>query len=199
MRKQPETTARTRQNLVEAFWSLYCVKGIGKITVREIALKAGYNRGTFYEYFADVNDVLSQIEESLLPDPHELPPPGHALSDKTLPAVDAVITMYERNRKYYVVLLSERGDPAFQAKIKDHVKSLIRRSLNCTAGVDEFEIDFTLEYMVSAMIGVLTHWFRQEEPPPRLRLLRLIYELTGNGLPAKLRALLQPGSGAGSG
>lgn len=67
MKKQSEVTAQTKQNLVGAFWSLYCEKRIEKITVKEITLKAGYNRGTFYEYFTDVYDVLEQIEKSLIP------------------------------------------------------------------------------------------------------------------------------------
>jgi AcrR family transcriptional regulator len=61
MNRQPEITAQTRQNLIDAFWSLYCEKRIEKITVKEITIKAGYNRGTFYEYFVDVYDVFETI------------------------------------------------------------------------------------------------------------------------------------------
>jgi AcrR family transcriptional regulator len=64
----------TKQNLIDAFWALYCEKRIEKITVKEITQKAGYNRGTFYEYFTDIYDVLNQIEESLIPTLDELPP-----------------------------------------------------------------------------------------------------------------------------
>ena len=74
MNKQPEVTAQTKQNLIDAFWSLYCEKRIEKITVKEITQMAGYNRGTFYEYFTDVYDVLDQIELSLVPTLNELPP-----------------------------------------------------------------------------------------------------------------------------
>jgi len=63
MKKQPELTAQTKENLIEAFWQIYCEKGLGKITVKEITAKAGYNRSTFYEYFTDVYDVLDQIEK----------------------------------------------------------------------------------------------------------------------------------------
>lgn len=75
MKKQPDiTSSQTRQNLIDAFWSLYCEKRIEKITVKEITQKAGYNRGTFYEYFTDVYDMLEQIEQSLIPTIEELPP-----------------------------------------------------------------------------------------------------------------------------
>lgn len=47
----------TKNNLIEAFWSIYKVKPLPKITVKEITDKAGYNRGTFYTYFSDINEI----------------------------------------------------------------------------------------------------------------------------------------------
>jgi len=47
MNKQPMVTAQTKQNLIDAFWSLYCEKRIEKITIKEIAQRAGYNEEPF--------------------------------------------------------------------------------------------------------------------------------------------------------
>lgn len=48
MKKQPAATEQTRANLRAAFWSLYKEKPTGKITVREITDRAGYNRATVF-------------------------------------------------------------------------------------------------------------------------------------------------------
>jgi len=66
MKKQPEVTALTRKNLIQAFWYLYCQKKVNDISIKEITDKAGYHRSTFYEYFLDINDVLEQVEDELL-------------------------------------------------------------------------------------------------------------------------------------
>lgn len=66
MQKREELTQLTKQNLREAFWSLYIQKPIEKITVKEITDIAGYNRGTFYLYYKDTYDLLAQIEQELL-------------------------------------------------------------------------------------------------------------------------------------
>ena len=47
MHKQAEITEQSKQNLIEAFWSIYMTKRIDKITVKEITSKAGYNRELF--------------------------------------------------------------------------------------------------------------------------------------------------------
>lgn len=180
MKKQPELTAQTRQNLIDAFWSLYCAKRIEQITVKEITHRAGYNRGTFYEYFQDVYDVLEQIERSLLPTVEMLPPTS-LNSEVIPPSVHAFVQVYLDNSKYYTVLLGDHGDVAFQSRLKNSIKPALLQVLASRPEADMFEIDFTLEFVLSGMIGVLGHWFRQENPPPVERLLELMYSLMSDG------------------
>ncbi len=65
--KQNNMITGTKQNLMDAYWELYASNNPGKITVKMITDKAGYNRGTFYAYFLDIEDLHDQIEEELLP------------------------------------------------------------------------------------------------------------------------------------
>lgn len=48
MKKQPEITKQTKQNLADAFWQIYCKKRIEKITVKDIT---------------DTNNILSSCWE----------------------------------------------------------------------------------------------------------------------------------------
>lgn len=41
-------------------------KDLNKITVSEIVEKAGINRGTFYNHYKDIKDVLNQIEDEIM-------------------------------------------------------------------------------------------------------------------------------------
>jgi AcrR family transcriptional regulator len=182
MKKQPELTAQTKENLMEAFWHIYCNKRIEKVTIKEITAKAGYNRTTFYEYFTDVYDVLEQIENSVLPSHQGLMLHNAAdISITSLP-IDALTKMYEKNKNYYVVLFGDNGDPSFQTKFKNYIKTILLKHLDEEGIVKNFEIDFALEYTLSAMIGVLTYWFRLEAPPPGNKLFELMSELIHNGL-----------------
>lgn len=181
MKKQPEVTAQTRQNLIDAFWSLYCEKRIEKITVKEITQKAGYNRGTFYEYFVDVYDVLEHIEQSLIPEVSELPPINFMNQRVGMP-IDMFLELYERNRKYFAVLLGENGDPAFVSKLKNSTKPIIKKAFSNDVHVDAAEFDYILEYVLSAMIGIMSYWVRQEQPLPPEELIKLIQDLMEHGV-----------------
>ena len=130
MHKQPEVTAQTRQKLLDAFWALYCEKGIQKISAREVAVNAGYNRATFYEYFSDVDDVLHQIEAPLLKaieDPLTDVPSSFGMT------LDRFIRLLAQNAKYYAVLLGENGDPTFVLLLKEAMKPAMRQALSKSA------------------------------------------------------------------
>ena len=185
MNKQPEVTAQTKQNLIDAFWSLYCEKRIEKITVKEIAQKAGYNRGTFYEYFTDVYDVLDQIEQSLVPTLDELPPTTKPDNSRDIP-VDMFLKLYEQNGKYYSVLLGDNGDPAFASRIKSSIKPLIMRAISDKVDRSDIELDFILEYNLSAMIGILSYWFKMNRVLPAEDLIAIMYQLMDNEIMKKL-------------
>lgn len=66
MKKRPDITDATRERFVDTFCKLYETKPIEKITVKEIAEKAGHNRVTFYQYFHDAYEILEYLENRLL-------------------------------------------------------------------------------------------------------------------------------------
>ena len=180
MNKQPETTQRTKQCLTDAFWRLYSRKRIETITVKEITRQAGYHRGTFYEYFTDVYDLLEQLENTLMPDADALPPFAQGPGGPAF-SMGPVIDMYARHSRYYAVLLGENGDPAFAGKLKSSIRKKLISSLSPQGAKDSFTLDYTLEFVLSAMISVLTYWYRNGQNAPQEDIIRLMYELMTHG------------------
>ncbi|WP_435171294.1 TetR/AcrR family transcriptional regulator [Paenibacillus glycanilyticus] len=180
------TTVQTRQNLMEAFWELYTVKRIEKITIREITSRAGYNRGTFYEYFKDVYDVLSQIEDELIADLQQITPVS-LLTEAPIP-LDQMMNKLVTHRKYLAVLLGDHGDPSFQHKIKASYSNMIVQQLANTGITMNMELEIVLEYALSAMIGVTGSWLQQGEKIPIDQLVKLLQRITQDGLLQTIRA-----------
>lgn len=181
MKKQPEITAQTKQNLKEAFWSLYCEQRIEKITVKDITNKAGYNRGTFYEYFSDVYAILEDIENSLIPELNELPPVSIPTGNLGMP-LDAFLELYKQNSMYYSVLLGDKGDPAFASKLKNAIKPNLIQIFANNPDVNLIELDYIIEYTLSSMIGIMSYWFKQSEPISSNALFELINRLMEQGV-----------------
>ena len=190
MQNLTEITEQTRQNIIDAFWSLYLTKRIDKITVKEITNKAGYNRGTFYEYFQDIYEVLEVIENFSLPTLDELPP---LIVGKTNSStfIHSFMELYQEKYKYYNHLLGDNGDPGFQRKLKNSLKSSIIRALDNNGKIDLEEIDFMLEYILSGMIGILIYMFEQKPNFPEEKIESLQNTLLQGDMVNKLQKLMR--------
>jgi AcrR family transcriptional regulator len=193
MVKRTTITAHTKQNLIDAFWVLYCQKPLAQITVKEIVARAGYNRSTFYEYFTDVAAVLTAIEDALIPTIDTLPPFAGESYSIGMP-IAQFMQLYQQNAKFYLVLLGENGDPAFASKLKNSIKPTILRLYQAHAEYDAVHRDFVVEFMLSALIGVMSYWFRQQQPLSQTQLLALMHQLMTKGVmpAATLPALSAP-------
>jgi AcrR family transcriptional regulator len=179
MKKQPEVTALTRKNLIQAFWNLYCQKKVNDISIKEITDKAGYHRSTFYEYFLDINDVLDQVEDELLRELKERAFQIYtAQSNKDF--IQIVTGLYAAQGEYLRVLLGENGDPHFIKKVKIVLCPFLMRLY----GLPENDIHTTyiLEFGLSAIMSTITHWYQSEIDPPSNEMLILVRSMLMNGV-----------------
>ncbi|MCR8744291.1 TetR/AcrR family transcriptional regulator [Romboutsia lituseburensis] len=181
MKNNKNVVSKTKQDLIDAFWSLYCEKRIEKITIKEITVKAGYNRSTFYEYFTDIYDVLEQIENSIIPSLDELPPISILNKNNEIP-INMFLKLYEQNEKYYSVLLGDNGDPAFASKLKDSVKPLLKEALATEVKLNDLEFDFVLEYILSSMISIMSYWFKNDKILSSDKLIFIMKNIMENGI-----------------
>lgn len=181
MKNNKEIISNTKQDLIDAFWYFYCNKRIEKITIKEITLKAGYNRSTFYEYFIDIYDVLEQIESSLIPNINELPPTTILNKNFEIP-IDVFLKLYEKNEKYYSVLLGDNGDPAFSSKLKNSIKPMLKETLVTKVKLNDVEFDFILEYILSSMISVMSYWLKNNKILSAEKLISLMNDIMEDGV-----------------
>jgi len=179
MKKQPELTTQTKENLIQAFWSLYRQQKIEHITIKDITTKAGYNRSTFYEYFVDIYDVLNRLEDVLL----------EYLKDQILISLEnglnddiiqKLADVYEAKGDYLGTLLSENGDPYFARKMK----TIMRPALVKAFGLPEKDIHtaYIFEFGMSVIIGTITHWYNNKKEIPSKELVRLIRSMLTTGI-----------------
>jgi AcrR family transcriptional regulator len=179
MKKNPEATALTRENLMQAFWSLYCQKKIEHISIKEITDKAGYHRSTFYEYFFDIHDLLNQLENSLLAYIKEKVVNSLAV-DRYDDIPQGLADLYESKGNYLSVLLGENGDPYFSKKLK----AVMGSALVNPFGLSESELhtSYILEFGLSAIIATITYWYRNNKNLPSKELVSLIRSMLMNGI-----------------
>lgn len=173
--------SQTRQNIIDAFWALYAQKDISKISIKELAAKAGYNRGTFYEYFSSTYEILAVIEDSLIASIDDLP--SFSFDGRSFgSATEQLFAQLSQKLAYYSLLLGERGDLQFQSRLKRRIKGILKRELFPTVGETSWKLEYALEYMISGLLGVMALYLAEPDALSPVELQLFLKELLDNEL-----------------
>lgn len=122
MNKQPEITDGTREAFITAFFRLTKSKNMYRITIKEITDLAGYNRTTFYRYFADVYALIEYTEDELI---------NHLLTallghlDQTTVIDDnffhLFLDAFKTNKEKLIILLNEQNRTSFIHRLQNRL------------------------------------------------------------------------------
>jgi Transcriptional regulator len=192
MKNALSTTAKiTRQNLVDAFWQLYCKKKIEKITVKEVCDLAGYNRSTFYAYFKDVYEILEEIEEQTISADDfkqivlkKLFQGEYFHADRKKIVLTSVIDFFEKNRTYLPMLLN--CDPLFRQKLLKKLTPAVLSMYKRLTPQEMMEVKYLMEYQSAAMLSTISKWYTDGKDLPMEQFLELLLSVTTNGIQHEL-------------
>jgi len=177
VKKQPEVTDKTRQTFIDVFCELYSKKPIERISIQEIANHSGYNRSTFYQYFADIYELLDYVETDLLSYiKEELA--KEAESENT---VQNVLHCFEKERHISALnaLFGDYGSARFLERLKREIP-FDRWALNLPK--DSPTTPYLLEFYMSTALSLLKLWFRRQKDLPTDELFELVHNLYTGGV-----------------
>lgn len=163
MSKKEKATAITRKNIEDAFWSFYCEMPMDKIRINAVMDRAGYNRGTFYQYFKSLEDVLIAIEtdiyNSFMEQLNLISSTQYTGAELLMGGVKIVMS----NRDKLAVLLGENGDSKFRAAIIDGTSNAVDRQLRTIIG-DKLDLDnvysyrYFVDFISNGLWGTFIKW-----------------------------------------
>ncbi|MCQ4638588.1 TetR/AcrR family transcriptional regulator [Anaerovorax odorimutans] len=185
MNKKEIKSAKTKEKLCNAFIELYKEKPIEKISVKEITDAAGYNRATFYIYYKDIYDVLESIENRLLQFYEtNLNNLVEGTLEKISPAsfdfLKIITDFYHSNEKEFPILMTK--DINFLNSVKKIAKQALLHRQSPVFFNDYGEIEYIIEYQLSAVIGVLNAWIAKKQDISFEKLSALIFQMSKTGV-----------------
>lgn len=185
MHKNPEITDATRKTFLEAFCRLCKTKSVGKITIKEITAKAGYNRCTFYQYFHDVYDLLAYIEDEVIARIAENVTANVTQRSMTEAFILTFRDIHQDEEMYYDVLMKPENNAGFNEKLKRKMEPLLIQKLGLPE--NEMKTDYIAEIYLSGIMAAVSRWVRSGRKIPAEELAALIREvLRGLGIRREL-------------
>lgn len=136
---------QTKKNIIHSYLSLIPNKCWDKITVKELCEHANITRGTFYQYYSDIYDLMEHIENELLDElneryqeavkiPHSIYPAElfEEKFDYSPPQIlKAWFWFCKRHKMEMAVLLDPKnGDVYFVKKLKHFLEKYIHKMMD---------------------------------------------------------------------
>jgi len=198
MTQESQRVLETKERIRDAFFELYGMKKIERISIKEITDKAQLNRGTFYVYYKDIYDLLEKTEDELI---EELMDKIKdimimILRDQNLSPFLPPLEFYQRYSKFLRVLFGTNGDPNFVYKIKTIIKKTLKEIFEKENIPKVENMEYVMEYISSAQIGIISYWLVENNMDlPISELGNMIKQITLHGPVGYLKLQLENAEG----
>lgn len=159
--KNPEHRVRTtKKRLRDALTALLSEKPLRSITVKELCERAELNRGTFYAHYADVFDLMEQIEAeieaefvaALNPSAADIAEPRPSLH-----VTKSVFACLEKNADFCRVTLGPNGDQAFAYRLIQAGRTRYMESCKrAYPNVSQARIDLYYTFIIGGCISMIS-------------------------------------------
>jgi AcrR family transcriptional regulator len=182
-------SVRTKRLLGEAFAQLLEERGLDGFSVGDLAERADINRATFYSHYRDMNDLLHFFEEEIVASFLSLKPKIQSVGlaellsfnlTGTPPRVTVeIFDQLRENGSLLRVLLSSKGDPVFQVRLRDRLCSdLVRSVLHRKYTTSPTPLtEYYVSYYASAMLGLIQHWLDRGMPESSEEMARIMLSI----------------------
>ena len=150
---------RTRDKIRKAFWELYKERRIERITIKDIAEECGIHRATFYLHYADVYEILEEIESRLWRELQDVC--ADRLTKEQGEAERFVLDcymLYQNNWEYLHVLLREQKDQEFADRYKNQLLRTIFYICNINIEDIDSKTALIIEMTFSGVVDMFIFW-----------------------------------------
>jgi AcrR family transcriptional regulator len=180
MKKQVEITDATRKAFIDAFFTLYTKRAIEKITINELARKAGYNRCTFYQYFKDIYELLTYIEDIVISQVKEnfMINIEHRHFNETF--ISAFTKLHEEKAEYVDLLFGNSNSLRFTERLKTEIAPILIEKFDLPK--DNVKSIYIAELYFSTVISAVIRWVNNQRDLSLTELSTLIRDVLTLGI-----------------
>ncbi len=184
--KMDRRVVYTTHIIKKSFLELLSEKKLNKITVQEICKKADINRATFYAHYADIYDLMHQIESEIIQG-------VQAILDNYASNRDGGIMLLtkfiEENAEFYNTFLNNRENWELMDKLSDTTQeSSIKRWTSEPVRMSRREAEYLHTFSAGCFLSIIKKWLSDHEKVSAEEIARMIIILLESSTQAFLEA-----------
>ncbi len=160
--------ARTRRSLQEALLGLARERPLDEIPVADIAERAGVNRSSFYQHYADKETLLADALDAVVGEyGARLEARDIVLDDGPPAALGAYLAHIDANATLYARVLGDQGSGVVRARVRRRVEAIARESIlgADSPGYGVLPVDVVAAGVTGLALGVIGAWLARDPRP----------------------------------
>ena len=165
MRTYDAARSKTKSAIVQAFWELYLLRDISKITVKDISEAAGIHRATFYLYFDSVYAVLDSIKSEQLEKLKKVCSTYTSSENDYGDFLAAMRSLYDENETFLEPLLCRHQGQEFASAYRRIMKDKLRRDIGWKQYPESSREYLLIDSILSGMIETFISCLRPRAIP----------------------------------
>lgn len=166
-------TIRTKNLIKKAFAETVEQKDIENITVKELAEKAGINRGTFYLHYKDVYDIIEQMKLEMVQSVETSLKTFTNAIDSPIPLLENLYSLVEKDYWIYKAVINARWSGQYTKTVKKMLIEKFKELRKEKAENDPYYV-YLLSFIISGTIGMFSDWVLSGEPFPMTEIHKII-------------------------
>ncbi len=158
----------TEQAIKNTFIDLLNEKPLNQITVKDIVVKCGINRNSFYYHFQDIPNLLETIVKDNTDQIIQAYPSVETLET----AFEAALTFALQNKRAVLNIFNSANRDLFEQNlwnvcdyvIKSYADNFIAKSSTAYKPLNDKDAEVIYRYYVCQLFGTVTYWLENKMP-----------------------------------
>jgi len=170
---------RTRKRIQDALFELAHEREFEQIAVSDIAERAGINRSTFYQHYADKETVLADALDAVAAEAGAALDTELVLADGPPEVLRNFMAHIEANADIYRQVFSGAGSGVALARLQSHVIGAIDGVARATQLGHPLPapVEVVAAGVAGSMVGVIGAWLEMEPLPSSAEAARWAWEI----------------------
>lgn len=175
-KKENQRTRLTKMLFKDGLIALLQKKTIYQISVTELCEAAELNRSTFYKYYNNVRDVLTELEQETLQRSKQCMQ-EIAIGEEAfqIAPLYRLLCHMQNNCEIYKLLLNNSVDDSFPSDMIQETIEFLRNTAKSLNIKEDDTSDYRFQYLISGCISVVQNWINSEMKESPMEISKLIY------------------------
>lgn len=162
MKKVDMRIVVTKRLLLEALIKLLNEKTVNEITIKELTETAGVNRGSFYQHYKSIDDLVNESIDNFIEECfNSTKNSTEELSyERHKEAMKKTYDYIYQNKEFMKVMYKSFGSYALNSKIKNSIKPYFinRFKVALNQEISEIQLEYLFNYIYGGCIQLLDEW-----------------------------------------